>query len=299
MKKFLLNITFIIIATLAISVTKPFIALYKLHKFYPLPQNGAIKYIKGHTGKKNTLVIGCSNLQHNIDFKMVQDSVNADFMYFSGSQNSTFLNYIFDKGLTEGYENIILYAPYHIIKKSSSIDESQFNYKLYGCFDYVLNNIKHNPSKLFYNWNTYFDSIALYHKADPYVNFIDLNDKYMEMLCSTKNSFSDCNEPFIHKKQIIEIPKYISKDVDFVNGLQKSNTHIYILFTPIPNIKENINQIDSSNVLQKGYKNLLNKPFLMDSSFFYDQWYHLNKCGQKIESEHLIYLLKNKLHAAD
>jgi len=99
--------------------------------------------------------------------------------------------------------------------------------------------------------------------------------------------------PFIHAKHIIEIPQYSYEDAAFVRSLAFKGQKVYILFTPIPNIQENLEALSKGSRAIKRLPDRLNQPVVMDSSYFYDQWYHLNKCGQIIETQKMIAVLSS------
>ena len=99
--------------------------------------------------------------------------------------------------------------------------------------------------------------------------------------------------PFIHAKYIIEIPQYSYEDAAFVRSLAFKGQKVYILFTPIPNIQENLEALSKGSRAINRLPHRLNQPVVMDSSYFYDQCYHLNKCGQIIETQQMIAVLSS------
>jgi hypothetical protein len=293
MKKFIVKSLLLICAVAAINLVGAFIGLYKLRSNYRYPVAGCVINQKsaGQTGEK-ILVIGCSNLQHNIDKTKVQQSIkNVDFIGFSGSQNSSFLTYLIDHHMTEAYKYIILYVPYHLFQKCSFIAENYNAYKEYGSYDYALDIIKHDPTFLFYNWTKLFDSIKRYRMPTTNTSFVAYGDKYIDSLNSGNNMYTNCNAPFIRNKHIIETPSISDEDVKFVQSLALKGQKVFILFTPIPNLKENIRTLEMKMSCINKLPNRLNDPVVLDSSYFYDQWYHVNKCGQLIETQKMIAIL--------
>ena len=298
MKSFIRKISLILGIAFLLNAASPVLGLYKLRKFYNNPEKGVLKFINPQQNKsKEILVIGCSNLQHNINYQAVQEGLNkdVDFMYFSGSQNSSFLEFMFDEGIPSDYETIILYAPYHLLKKEKFINKSNYHFKEVACFRYTLSNLKHNPFNLFYDWEAYYDSIRT-NRFEP-INlendFTAGNDPYIDSLNQVGSIYNACSLPFNHQRHIIEFPKYNATDARFIRYLSLVKNNIYILFSPIPNIEENMNNLTNSDLLKAGFQHLLNQPYQMDSSYFYDQWYHLNKCGKEIETKNMISVLKS------
>src|SRR5258708_5890714 len=145
MNKFIVNIVVFFSLILTISLIRPLWGLYRLHNSYYYPHNMAIKLISGRTDfNRKILVIGCSNLRHNIDFDKVRDSIKAgiDFLIFSGSENSTYLKFLVDENETSAYTDIVLYVPYHILQENSFLVKNDYNYRELGCFKYSIDIIK-------------------------------------------------------------------------------------------------------------------------------------------------------------
>jgi hypothetical protein len=265
-----------------------------IKKDFQFPKIGAVKFIKENETQKDILVIGCSNLQHNIDFKKVQDSLkrNIDFLYFSGSQNSTFLKYLSDNGYLIGYKTIIFYLPYSLLKENTFIDDvAIFHYEKYASYSYTTNLIKNRPILLFYNWNKYYSSIKNNRKVEPFVNYVVDVDSYVDSITKPLTTFRNCNEVFKHASHIVTFPNFEKNDEIFLKKIVNFNQKLFILFTPLPNIEENKPLTGTVKYnLQKSFNDIswLNEPNLMDSSLFFDQWYHLNYCGREIETEKMI-----------
>jgi hypothetical protein len=80
------------------------------------------------------------------------------------------------------------------------------------------------------------------------------------------------------------LPEYTEEDVAFVNSLASAGQHLHLVFPPLPNVREfrSSSLADVPAVFRS--VNQLNKPKLLDSTFFFDQWYHLDYCGREIET---------------
>lgn len=295
MKGFVVKTSFLLAVLLIVNLVQPLYGLYRLKKLYPGLALGAVKKISADSRKsKHFLVIGCSNVQHNIECKTVQDSLmeGVDFLYFEGSQNSTFLQFLMESDLTRGYKKVILYAPYHVIKKNTLPNMVKATYHFFGSFDYVLCNLALHPLTVFYNWNTFCDSIATYRTPHARGYNVINKDLLMDSLNQMNTAYFNCTAKFIHDKHIVYLPQYQKEDVTLVKGLAKGKQEVFLLFPPLPNISENITSLAASNVGRIGFDNILNKPHVVDSSLFYDQWYHLNKCGSRIETKKMIQILR-------
>ena len=243
--------------------------------------------------------LGCSNLQHNIEFDSVQKNLNfdVDFIYFSASQNSTFLKFLADEGAFDGYKQLVLYLPFQFFKKNVFLKNSEFGFRYYACYDYAANVIKNCPSSLFYDWDGYYDSIHMFRPVNEnYSDFLVYKDALMDSLSQNNTSYRNCTEKFIHQKHIHNPMSYIPDDVRFINSLKKGNQKIAIIIGPIPNITEHYDGIKKTNIMKAGFPNIINPPYVMDSSLFYEQWLHLNDCGRKVETNNMInYLRKIKM----
>ena len=296
MKKFLSKVVLVIASVLLLGLFKPLIGLYKLHRYYPNPKLGAIKLINPNNNNlKHTLVIGCSNLQHNIKFDSVQNNLDfdVDFLYFTASPNSTFLQFLVDEGYTKGYQQIVLYLPYVMFKKSYFPKVSIGGLRYFSGYSYTRSAILHAPYYLFYNWDDYFDSVRSYRPGpESDHSFILHTDAVIDSLGQNSTSYSNCDLKFVKEKHIGTRFHYDADDVGFINSLKRGNQKITIILTPLEDIKENRSLLEESNIMKAGFKNIINQPCTLDSSLFFDQWLHLNACGRKIETQNMIDLLK-------
>ena len=322
MKPFILKIFKLFVPFFAFNMAISALGLFLMYKNnrYPIPPSVIIQKSRDTNVANKTLIIGCSNLQHNIDKKAVQQCFNnIDFLYFSGNMNSSFLEYLVQKGYTKSYKNVILYLPYHLFAKSLVLTKDRYSLEVYFSFDYVWNFINQNSFYFFLdNWaeseyliyrqrydtghilSTFFywlkweisaikqPSLSLSKK-----NFVINYDNYVEGINKENTSYTKCNEPFIHQNHITTIPAYTERDINFVSSLKLKNQNVLILFTPIPNIKENTTSLNNQEKSIQKLPNCLSKPIIMDSTFFYNQWYHLNKCGQEIETKRIINVLRS------
>ncbi len=298
MNKFIIKVLLLIGIIIFLMSIKPLLGLYALQKDYLFPNYGSVKLIKSKGNNSNKiLIIGCSNLQHNIDFKLVQNSVktDVDFLYFAGSQNSTFLRYLVKQGYTKNYKAIVLYAPYHILKKTKFATAHVSNYINYGSYTYAKDLISNNPFSFFYDWKMLADSIKSNRpKCSMSEKFVTFQDDYMDSISNEVAQYKDCLKMFNRDKHVIDIPTYSKEDIYFLNSIKQDGQKLYIAFPPIPNIDVNIKGLERFKKSTKSYfENTLNEPVVLDSMIFFDQWYHMNACGRDEESIRMInYLIK-------
>jgi len=307
MKRFLLKTVLVLGIFVSINFAYSAAGLFRLHRDYLNPKNGSFKIVRDNNAKAHSLIIGCSNLQHNIDFDRVKNSFagGIDFLYFVGAENSTFLQFLSDHNYFNGYANVILYVPYHILKKSICFNEVGYHFQGGACFNYAKTLIRRTPSLFFYDWNDYYNSINEYRPISLIANQPDassayeiISDPYIDSLISQQTEFRRCSRAFIHDKHVIAIPHYNASDLQFLRSNFKKSQKIYLVFTPIPNIAENQIQVSthSNNITQTfDGLTLINKPFVADSSLFFNQWYHLNYCGRQIETISFIENLRHFL----
>ncbi len=298
MNKFIKKALMLIAALVLLMSVRPILGLYALSKDYRYPRQGSVKLIKSNYATKNKiLVIGCSNLQHNIDCRWVQDSLKGsiDFLYFAGSQNSTFLNYLVEKAYTREYSTIVLYAPYHLLKKSNFPTSHISNSINYGSYTFAIDLIMNNPFSFFYDWKSLATSITN-NRDKPSMNqhFFVNDDYYIDSLSKYNTNYRDCISKFNRVMHLIEIPTYSQEDAEYISNIQQESQKLYVVFPPIPNIDIHTFSINKFKREYKSYfKNTLNEPSTWDSTIFYDQWYHMNSCGREQETNRMIgYLVK-------
>lgn len=285
MKSFLIKIGFFIFLSLVMQIGLSFYGLMKLFPFQ-YPSVGAVKLIQANSFKANTIMIGCSNLQHNYDYNNARD---LDVLYFAGSQNITFLEYLVSKKIFDNYENIILYLPYHFYYEAeNSIALGPSSYENYLCFDYVMSNIRSNPINLFNTkYRVISDSISRHREKSTQSNFITNSDNVMDSLRQFNTNYRDCANIFNLERHEFKFNKI---DFDLVINLFDKRQHVKIIFPPIAKTSNNLDIVKryESFVSMRYSEGLfLNKPFVMDQEFWYDQWYHLNKCGSDIETKRI------------
>ncbi len=294
MNRFLIKTFLLSLLILTASLVQPLLGLYKIKQNYYYTAEGAIGILKNKNSAQ-TLVIGCSNVEYNIDNSLFS---NTDFLYFSGSQNLSFLQYLVESGYCNKYKNIILYLPFHFYKnKEASLptNDKTIYYSILS-FDYIKNFIYHHPSAIFRNWNSEFDSIVKYR------NGLSNNPQFIQQSSTallddyhkkSKADYFTCNSKFnsdLHQINIWGI------ETDLILKLFEPHQKLHIIFPPIPNIPLNVGQVNKAlKLIEKEDKShFLNAPHTLDSSYFFDQWYHANYCGKALITKEVKELLDSK-----
>jgi hypothetical protein len=237
--------------------------------------------------KDRIAIIGCSNLEHNIEFQEIRKSLNCpvDFYMYNGSAPNNYLSYIIDhKWLDTGeYQTIVFYLPYLSYDNNPSFHHRWGFYQIFGSKDYVDYLFVKNKHLLFTESfiGNYYDLVRnrnfLQNKNGQNFNISKtIRTRYMDSLISNltmyaRGDFPFKSEKFVNKQNPNDINKY------------KFNSNVLIFLPPIPNIAENRSQTFSNDA----NNNLLNdfSESLRDSILFYDQWYHLNYQGRKLETK--------------
>ncbi len=291
MNKFFNKLTITLTLPLVLLVISNVIGLYLLNREYKFSLPNGLKYIK-QSEQGHILMIGCSNLMHNIDkHQLKQKYPQVDYLYFAGNQNSSFVKYLSESKQFSHYDTIILYLPYSTLKKNVAVSSSdEISKSTFISYDYALSTIRNTKVNFFNNWLWNYLNVKLYrsHPSNNYPIFT-LKDNLLDSLCGVP-SYLNCENKFDASKHQIEHVDYTTDDVSFICGLFPGKT-MYILLTPMPNTANNVSTARHINKTVKLFPNLLNSAYTMDSSLFYDQWYHLNHCGNQLETAHLIRVL--------
>jgi hypothetical protein len=232
-------------------------------------------------------IVGCSNLEHNIEFQEIRKSLNCpvDFYMYNGSAPQNYLGFIIEnKWLdTSKYKTVVLYLPYICYDNSPSFQHRWGFYQIFASKDYVDYLFVKNKHLFFTESfiHNYYDLLSnrncLDNKNGQNFNISKtLRTKYMDSLISNKTTYSRGYFPFRSEK-------FINKQTPNDINKYKFNSNVLIFLPPIPNIKENRNQTFSNDA----NNNLLNNfsESVRDSTLFYDQWYHLNYQGRKLETK--------------
>ena len=294
MKSFLTRFARIAFIPLSIIVGYNALGLFLIQREFPYPSQGAAVYLKHNDSKRgNKLIVGCSNLKHNINpDQLWLTHPEADIFYSPAVANSTYMRFIGSLPPFNEYDTIIYYAPFHYIKKSIAIREGDKICEFLTCGEYALQTIKNNPINFFNNWlYSYYsikkqrkkvsNSLVFYNNVDTYMNRIRKEPHYAEGKL-----------PFNRQKHVIDPIVFNEEDAKHMETIFP-NKQLYLIFSPIPNIAENkalIAQFYKSHIT---FKNSLNKPLTLDSTLFFDQWYHMNGLGSSEETARMVRYLSS------
>jgi len=302
MINFLKKATLVILLPLLFYFFRSVVALSKFHENYYYSSAGSVKLLKSTKNQQdsdnNLLVIGCSNLQFNIDFEKVQDSTNynIDFLYYSGAQYSSFLKYLVTKGYSKKYNKVIFYTSYNQLKENKLFYSDKVGVKIYMSYDYALSLLKNNPLLFFYNWSNVYDTVSHYRKEKSNYDFITNQDNDIKSFFKEPTIQNSNCKIAKHLERFVEIPEYTRNDLSFIKGLKQNCQDIYIIFTPVANIPENVREIEKKKQNWSEFSSLaLNEPNSLDSNLFYDSHYHLNFHGRNQETQRFINIVR-KIH---
>lgn len=292
MKRLLSKISVFAAILFIYNAWKPALGLMELYREHKYPSKNSIKLLEGDESQKKTLIIGCSNLQYNIDKKIFQDQhPHTSFLLFSGNHNSSMFNFLAYEKLLDNYDQIIFYIPYHLFRKNNLMSIDNYHFRKTGCFNYALSVILNDPSYVYYDWKSYNDSISANRSnLSNQINYLADADHRVDSVVANVLAYKECNFPFVREKHIIYFPKLDQNDFDFFRKLMLGKQY-KIIFSPVPNIAENSTAIEQKGNTYMRLQNTIGSPFCMDSSLFYNQWYHLNQCGRIIETKRLSQLV--------
>lgn len=113
-------------------------------------------------------------------------------------------------------------------------------------------------------------------------------------MTDTSSTYFKCDEPFKVKNHQIKEVTFSELDSVFVYSLFPKKK-LSIIFPPIPNIKAHSNYLKrlKNNVII--FPTAINNPKMIDSSYFYDQHYHLNLCGNTLETQNMVEILQENI----
>ncbi len=293
MKRFISKTLLLSLLVILMCLFEPLFGLYIIRQKYHYPTAGYIRLFK-KSNNANNLVIGCSNIEYNIDNASFE---NEDFLSFAGSQNLTLLQYLAESGYLKKYKIIYLYLPFHFYKNNEfalPINDKS-TYVAFLSYEYIKSFIIHHPISIFRNWKAESDSILKYRiNPSENPNFISISSSAIldEEKRKSKPDYFTCKNKFNAEFHQINIGKI---ETDLIVNLFDKQQEVYVIFPPIPNISYNINQVNEAieSLKKEKIKHLMNLPYTLDSSYFFDQWYHANYCGKKVITEDLKRIIVN------
>jgi len=298
MNRFLIRIFSFISVIVLLALIRPLTGLYLMYKEYKSPRYQTIVW-KRASAEKHTLVIGCSNLQHNIDPDTVwkKTGKNIDFLYFSLAAESRFLFFIKDHDFFKDYKRVILYLPYTMYGYRSPIPNTNWWYLQYASYKVSVSMIRHQPTLIFFDWKRQYDSVSQYlPKRERSYRYISSKDGYLDLLMSDTNPYRKCSFPFDPSRHQVYPSPTNTSDIDQLESLFSPEQEVCVLFTPVPDININKQLLSAKPQILTNLRrfNLLNEPHLLDSSLFHEQWYHLDNCGRIFETERFIQRLSEE-----
>jgi len=271
----------------------------KLWHIIPEKEPVIARDIDDRANAKKINIVGCSNLKFDIDINEVRKNnpgVNINKYTFAGSLNSCYLKYMIRAIRASGNnDRYIVFAPTDLFFKQNTFPHNPFFYEFGISRDFLLFLFRENPMVLISeNWYKVYKQTAQHHFQQYNTLFHDGRGD-MDELLKEGTPFSTCTMPFDRTKHHILLPALSETDAAYFNDIfGKENYNI--INSPIPNMAEHLHY-DYTIFERSGF----NKPLdpadsvIRDSSLFYDQWYHMNKCGRTVETAKFIRELR-QLH---
>lgn len=273
----------------------------KLWKIIPQEEPVLARNLDTKTGSKSINVIGCSNLEFNIDMEAVRRSfpdVAINKYNFAGALNSAYMKYMVSSIRTaDPGAKFVIYLPTNLFFRENTFPHHPHFYQFGISKGFLKFMFRENPMILVSeNWREVYKKASQYKFGNYQSVFRDGRyDKEVDSLTSNSTPFSNCNLPFDRSKHHIKRPDLAEQDATYFNSIF-GKANYSIINSPIPNLPDH-KKYDYSIFEKVGY----NKPLdpinavVHDSTLFYDQWYHLNKCGRDLETGKFIGLLKKLL----
>ena len=266
----------------------------KLWKVIPAKEPVLACDIDTRPNTKKINIIGCSNLNFNIDINEVRKrypGVNINKYEFSGALNSCYLKYLVGKIRATGNDGkFIVYMPTDLFFHQNTFPHHPFFYQFGISRDFLRYMFTESPMILLSeNWRNVYITASQHQYPDYRSVFRNSKtDRDIDSLINNKTSFSQCNFPFNRKNHMIKNPNLTSGDATYFNNIFGKENYV-IINSPIPNIPEHLNY-NYAIFAKCGFNKPLDPPdsVLYDSTLFYDQWYHLNNCGRTIQTAKFI-----------
>jgi hypothetical protein len=118
----------------------------------------------------------------------------------------------------------------------------------------------------------------------------------MDSLSNSGTIYSSCTSEFKKEKHEIDYSKLEFENIlSYFEEFQK----IKIILPPIAQTNNNlqtVNKLKHELIQNKLKPFVINIPYTLNENLWYDQWYHLNKCGRCIETENIVNLIKKELN---
>ena len=273
--------------------------LSQLWKIIPQDQPVLACDIDTRANTKKINIIGCSNLDFNVDMPTLRTAipgVNINEYKFAGALNSSYLKYMIAGIRASGNkEPFIVYMPTNLFFRENTFPHHPHFYHFGVSKGYLTFLIKENPMILVSeNWRNVYNTAKPYHIPDYQTLFREAKtDHEVDSLLQPGTSFSQCNLPFDRSKHHIKRPDLTPQDAAYFNDIFGKDNYS-IVNSPIPNLPDHTHY-DYTVFEKEGYNKPLNAngSVVYDSSLFYDQWYHLNKCGREMETKKIITLISS------
>lgn len=269
--------------------------------YYTLPYESSYTYYGAASEKPKIVLVGCSNLKYNIDYTLLnKEFANYNIIGCPLSEPSGLFSLLYNlKHLKTKKEDLVIFCLPHSLYEADKFLPLR-NYKK-SKFSKVL---------LMDGLRT-FPLASLKEMLLIKVSLLkDLS--YRKTVSSTTISYKD--SPEIHSDSLYQ-SCWVNPDERFFiksSGFNKDyieniielihkNLNSNILFR-YPAIRENLFEIDKDRLSylddRLPFINTLEES-IYPSSYWFNQWYHLNQCGRDLNSKKLIHEIQSFLQKND
>ncbi len=273
----------------------------KLWKIIPQEEPVLARNLDTKTAAKSINILGCSNLEFNIDIEAVRRNfpdVAINKYNFAGALNSAYMKYmVANIRAANPNAKFVVYLPTNLFFKENTFPHHPHFYQFGISKNFLKFMIRENPMILVSeNWRDVYQKASQHQFGNYQSLFRDGRaDRELDSLCRSSTPFSNCNLAFDRSKHHIKRPDLTEQDAAYFNSIFGKENYS-IINSPIPNLPDH-KKYDYSIFEKVGYNKPLDRVdrVVYDSTLFYDQWYHLNKCGRDLETGKFIGLLKKVL----
>ena len=294
MKKFISKISLFIFIFICYK------AAISLALYFSISAHSSINFIgQNIEGKNRIVIVGSSNISHNYDYKLLNENYkDYNVILCSLSEpNGFFANIYSLKKLNLTEKDIVIFSfPHTFYEKAkfmpfNKIISSRLSQELIN--DAVL----YAPNETLRSFMAFdlFDAVTVLKNSgaaiSPEVKFIDelsieTDSLYNKCWVSPKNRFHVYSTTF-ERQYIIKLDQIIKQ---YVPG------KLYYRFPAIRKGQYIINK-DRLNFLSENYSYInTTETSVYKDEYWFDKWYHLNKCGREISTSKLIKELNAQKH---
>lgn len=295
MKKFIKRL---LLASIIILIIKLLIFIPVIYSL----KNDPKTYYGNSTNKSKIILVGASNIEHNYDYDLLNKTFN-DYNVIGCCLNASsgiYPTLCKLKDLNPNSNDIIIFCLPHSYYEESGFfpirraDKTGVSFEVLKqfIFDFPFLFIK----KLFFlkvndsyslltnkriAVNKYTNSLIFYKHPK-----VQSEPKYNNCWCNREDKFHITSTTF-EKEHIEKLFKYISTEF---------RGQIFFRYPPVKTEDYQINQNRISFLSHRGFFINDFASSLYEQKYWFNQWYHLNRCGRDLCTQKLIKELNHNLH---